>query len=184
MRRHVAVAGTAQSNFHSASNETECAEIASALHATVCERRKIARQRFAASVEQTLDNLRAFDKPFKVLPGAPVQDFIVGDFKNPHSINQARDRNSNHASPQALSFAGRAKAMARLFQRAKDPLGTIKIASRKVLNRTRRRFAIPLHLLPVRPATRAGNSLHCPWPNSNSLSQVVEEFCSGLWQAG
>lgn len=122
MRWHVAIAGTVQSNFQSASNETEFAEIA--------------RQRFASSVEQLWDNLRAAAKVLEGLLAAPVKNFITGDFKKSPQ-HRARDRNSNYASPQTLPLTGRAKAMARLFQRAKDPPGTIGMEARKVLSRTR-----------------------------------------------
>ena len=73
---------------------------------------EIAGQRFAASIERLRDDLRAADKPFKVLLAAPVGDFIIGDFKNPHSIEHGIQIQTMQAVKRSLSPAERRQWLA------------------------------------------------------------------------
>ena len=111
MRRPVAAAGTAQLDFPAAFTETEFAELAATLDATVWAP-EIAGQRFAASIEQLWDNLRAADKPFEVLLNAPVHDFILGDFKNPQRIEHEIEIQTMQAVKRSLSPAERKQWLA------------------------------------------------------------------------
>lgn len=89
----------------------EFAELAAMLNATVWAP-EIAGQRFAASIERLWDNLRAANKPFEVLLAAPVSDFILGDFKNPHSIEHGIQIQTMQGVKRSLSPAERRQWLA------------------------------------------------------------------------